>query len=148
MNTFVIFDNGGITVDRYTIINHETGDVYAAGENPDAPIGMGKFCGNCADHRIVMYGAGWRQKLPGKKVIRTEVDNYINNARLDPEWLGKEVKCIQLPMPVQRYISNLNHYSHGHEASFSPASIVYIPGDVKNVLSGEAKRVSAGLEPR
>lgn len=147
MNMFVIFDNGGVTADRYTIINHETGDVYAAGENPDVPIGMGKFCGNCADHRIVMYGAGWRQRLPSKKVLRAEIDHYINNARLDPEWLGKEVKCIQLPMPVQRYIATLHHYSQGHGA-FSQASVVYIPGDVKPVLSGEAMRVSAGLEPR
>src|SRR5450756_574337 len=91
MNKFIIFDNGGKTLDRFTIINKETGDVLGCGENPDAPNGAGKFYGSCIDHRIVMAGAGWRQKLPGKSVIKAEVDNYINNAKLDPDWMGYEV---------------------------------------------------------
>src|SRR5258708_3286952 len=91
MNKFIIFDNGGKTLDRFTIINKETGDVFGSSENPDDTNGAGKFYGNCADNRITMYGAGWRQKLPGKKVIKAEVDNYVNNAKLDPNWIGNEI---------------------------------------------------------
>ena len=108
MYKFIIFDNGGKTLDRYTIINKETGDVYGCGENPDAPNGAGKFHGCCVDHRIVMSGAGWRQKLPGKSVIRAEVDNYINNAKLNPDWMGEEVNFNSLPANVRQYISRLD----------------------------------------
>ena len=109
MKTFIIFDNGGATPDRYTIINKETGDVFGAREYRDALHGTGKFIGNCADHRIAMYGAGWRQRLPIKKIIKEEVDNYINNARLNPEWIGKEVK--QWPDPLGPGLINKDHSS-------------------------------------
>jgi hypothetical protein len=108
MNKFIIFDNEGKTPDRYTIINKETGDVFGSDENPDSPNGAGKFHGNCADHRIIMNGTGWRRKLPGKKVIKAEVDNYINNAKLDSDWLGNEVDFNSLPVNVRQYISRLD----------------------------------------
>lgn len=43
----LVFDNGGETYDRYTIINTETGDVCGASENPFTPNGFGQFSGNC-----------------------------------------------------------------------------------------------------
>jgi hypothetical protein len=108
MNTFIIFDNGGKTPDRFTIINRETGDVFGAGEDPAAPNGVGKYCGNCIDHLIILHGAGWRQKLPPKKSIRAEADNYINNARLDPDWIGREITLNGLPENVRHFISHLD----------------------------------------
>ena len=108
MNTFIIFDNGGKTPDRFTIINRETGDVFGASENPAAPNGVGKYCGNCIDHLIILYGAGWRQKLPPKKVIRASADNYINNARLDPDLIGREIALNNLPENVRQFISHLD----------------------------------------
>jgi len=107
MKTFIIFDNCGKTLDRFTIINKETGDVFGCSDNPDTPGGGGVLIGNCACHRIAMYGTGWRQRLPGNTVIQEEVNNYINNARLDPNWLGKEVDLNYLPMNVKHYISRL-----------------------------------------
>jgi hypothetical protein len=124
MNTFVIFDNGGKTADRFTIINNETGDVFAASENPTAPNGVGKFCGNCADHHIVMYGAGWRQRLPSKKIIKAEVGNYITNAKLDPDWLGKEVEFTSLPEDLRDYISGLE--THSAYEDYSKVNVVYM----------------------
>jgi hypothetical protein len=106
MKKFIVFDNGGKTHDRYTIINKESGDVFAASENPYDSKGVGSLVGNCASHRIVLHGAGWRQKLPLKKVIHAEVENYVNNARLDPDWIGKELSK-SLPEGIKKYIAEL-----------------------------------------
>lgn len=107
MDVFIVFDNNGKTPDRFTIINKETGDVFGASENPAGPGGIAKFCGNCADHKIVLYGAGWRQKLPPKKIIQAEVENYINNAKLNADWLGAEVATDRLSQGVRDYIARL-----------------------------------------
>lgn len=138
MNKFIIFDNGGKTLDRFTIINKETGDVFGCGDNPDAPNGAGKSYGSCVNHRIVMSGAGWRQKLPGKSVIKAEVDNYINNAKLDPDWMGKEVDLNSLPGNVRQYISRLD--PHIQAGDHSEANIVYMSGISENVSSGSGPR--------
>lgn len=107
MKTYTVFDNGGKTPDRYTVINTKTADVFAAGENPGNPDGIGSHCGNCAEHRIVLYGSGWRQRMPHKKIIQAEAENYINNARLDPEWLGHEIEFSTLPASVRNRIADL-----------------------------------------
>ncbi len=124
MNTFAIFDNGGKTPDRFTIIHKETGDVFGASENPAAPNGIGKFCGNCADYHIILRGAGWRQRLPLKKIIKAEVDSYINNAKLDPDWLGHEVEFTSLPEQLQQYITGLDIESQSDD--YSKANVVYM----------------------
>ena len=108
MNTFIIFDNGGITADRFTIINRETGDVFGATENPDTLNWIAKFIGNCTDHHAVLRGAGWRQGLPAKKIIRTEIENYVNNAKLNPHWIGRELDFAALPENIRMYIAGLN----------------------------------------
>jgi hypothetical protein len=113
MKKFIVFDNGGKTHDRFTIINKESGDVFAASENPYDSKGVGNLVGNCASHKIVLHGAGWRQKLPLKKVIQAEVENYVNNAKLDPEWIGKEVGGKSLPENVRKFIAELE----GHDNS-------------------------------
>ena len=41
-----ILDNGGKTVDRYTIILG--GDMYAASSDPFHPMGIGMYCGSFA----------------------------------------------------------------------------------------------------
>ena len=106
MKNYIVFDNGGKTADRFTIINMETADVFGASENPCEPDGICRWVGNIADHKTVLYGAGWRQRMPPKKVIEAEVENYVNNAKLNPEWLGIELKNI--PAPVQQYIDQLD----------------------------------------
>jgi hypothetical protein len=133
MNPFIIFDNGGKTLDRFTIINRETGDVFGSSEKPDEPGGIGKYCGNCADLRIVMYGAGWRQKIPARKVIKEEVDNYINNAKLDENWIGCEVDLNSLPVNVRQYILRLDPQSRIGENS--KANVVYMAASSDNLSS-------------
>ena len=106
--TFIIFDNGGKTFDRFTILNKETGDIFGASEDPTTPDGFNKFFGNCAQKHTTLYGAGWRERSPGKKFIKLEVDNFINNAKLNPEWIGSEIEFNQLPEALKLYIMNLN----------------------------------------
>jgi hypothetical protein len=108
MKNYMIFDNGGKTTDRFTIVKVETGDVFGASEHPGEPGGIGRWCGNIIEHKIVLYGAGWRQRLPQKKIIEAEIENYVNNARLDPEWLGEEIELQSLPEAVQNYIADLD----------------------------------------
>jgi hypothetical protein len=105
MKNYIVFDNGGKTTDRYTIINTETADVFGASENPHDPNGLGRWIGNLVDHKTVLYGAGWRQRLPAKKVIQAEIENYVNNAKLDPEWLGLEVE--EMSEALRTYIEEL-----------------------------------------
>jgi hypothetical protein len=125
LNKFIVFDNGGATADRFTIINDETGDVFGAGENTEIPNGAGKYIGNCAAHRIALYGSGWRQRIPTKKIIREEIDNYINNARLDPNWIGVRLDIAILPETVRQYIAYID--SQGRSAERPTANIVYMP---------------------
>ena len=108
MNKYIIFDNGGITLDRFTIVHRETGDVFAASENPARPAGIGSWIGNCAAHRTILNGCGWRQRQPSGKVIKAETENYINNARLDPKWIGREIDIKTLPESVKEFIFNLD----------------------------------------
>ena len=108
MKHYIVFDNGGKTLDRYTIINKNTGDLFGVSENPYDSNGINQYFGNCVAHRIVLAGAGWRQRLPAKKVIQAEVENYVNNAKLDPSGLGFEVKFKDLPVEVCNYISRIS----------------------------------------
>src|SRR5215469_9829368 len=103
MKDYIVFDNGGKTEDRFTIINLETADVFGASESPCEPDGIGKWIGNIVDHRTTLYGAGWRQRRPPKKVIQVEVFNYVNNAKLDPDWLGVVVELNNLPDSLRQY---------------------------------------------
>jgi hypothetical protein len=128
MKTYIVFDNGGKTIDRFTVINMKTADVFGVSENPASPDGIGRHCGNCAEHRIVLYGTGWRQRLPAKKIMEAEAENYINNARLDPDWLGREIEFAALPMNVREYITELdNDTDPGHYSQAKIASL----GDFK-----------------
>jgi len=103
MTTYIVFDNEGKTPDRYTAVDRESGNVFSIG--PEA--GSGKFCGNCADHRVTLYGAGWRQMPLSRKVIEGETENYIHNAQLDPGWLGNELPEEQWPKDLLDSIGRL-----------------------------------------
>jgi hypothetical protein len=134
MGTFTIFDNEGKTLDRFTIINSDTGDVFGSSENPDDPNGIWKFFGNCADQHTLLPGAGWRQKLPGKKVIKTEVDKFITNAKFDPGWIGKGVDFNGLPVNLRQYISKITAGGHLHR--HSKADVIYMATNSDEVKSG------------
>jgi hypothetical protein len=137
LEKFIIFDNGGVTPDRFTVINKETGDVFGVSEDPDGPNGIGKLVGNCAGHRIVLYGSGWRQKLPTKKILREEINNYVNNAKLDPHWIGTEMDVTTLPENVRRYLSRIDCYS---PVTGQPtANIVYMPRNLSEMNNTATK---------
>ena len=105
MTNYIVFDNEGRTPDRYTIVDRVSGNVFAAG-NKDGDL-SGRYCGNCADHRIVLYGAGWREMPLNKRVIEAETANYVRNAQLDPSWLGKELPQRHWPIDLLDYIGRL-----------------------------------------
>src|SRR6185312_2691240 len=108
MARYIIFDKGGLKPDRYTIIDRSSGDVFAACE-PGAEAGIaGRFCGNCADHRVPLFGAGWRQMPLCQRIIDAEVNNYVRNAQLDPHWLGKELPQQYWPLSLLTYIDVLD----------------------------------------
>jgi len=120
MKKYIAFDNGGITPDRFTIINKETADVLGFSEDPGGSGGIAKMCGNCAEHLAIMSGAGWRQSLPAKKLIQSQVENYVNNARLDPDWLGREIDFMHLPKSVRECVRAWDASNGSGQASPSP----------------------------
>jgi hypothetical protein len=112
MTNFIVFDNGGRTADRYTVVDRQTGDVFALSDNPQEPGGVARYCGNCADHRITLYGAGWRQMTPSRRIVQAETDNYIHNAQLDPEWLGLEANPERLSDNLRQFLAALERQPH------------------------------------
>lgn len=95
------------TIDCYTGIDTKTGDVFGFNANPFHPMGFGQFCGNVTDRLNVTYGYGWRNHFDEKKALRSELRNYLSEARNKPEWLGKEIKISDLPEAAQQYVRQL-----------------------------------------
>jgi hypothetical protein len=106
-----VFDNGGKTCDRYTIIR-EDGDVYAASDNPFNPIGIGMSCGNIGyDYYQKSFGVSWtkgRTERQVNRMVKNETERQVEIARSEPDWMGKEVKdLLTLPALVQLYIKDV-----------------------------------------
>lgn len=107
MKRIIVFDNGGETADRYTILDTKTGDYYGANENPFHPQGFGQYAGNTAhDYWFHAYGAMWR-KHNEKKCIKFAVERFVNEATATPSWIGKPVEIKALPEPTQKYIAQI-----------------------------------------
>ncbi|HEX4851952.1 MAG TPA: hypothetical protein VFV08_14150 [Puia sp.] len=107
METFIVFDNSGKTEDRYTVVNKESGDVYGLSANPFAPDGCCYFVGNCAQSHILLYGTGWRERLPSKKVLKGIIDSIIIESKLDPDWIGAMMEFDKLPEVIKKQIGEL-----------------------------------------
>jgi hypothetical protein len=104
----VIFDNGGQTADRYTGVITKTGDVVGFNEMPFHPAyGFGQYCWNICDRMNITYGHGWRNRFSEKKILKTELANYLNEAKNNPEWLGKEVELTSLSADAQQYVNQI-----------------------------------------
>ncbi|HVU97111.1 MAG TPA: hypothetical protein VHE34_17900 [Puia sp.] len=108
MTKYIVFDNEGHTSDRYTIVDRISGNVFAACEQSNDAGVTGRYCGNCADHRVTLYGAGWRQMPLSQRIIMAETDNYVRNAQLNPDWLGKQLPWRYCPLSLQEYIATLD----------------------------------------
>lgn len=108
--TAFVFDNGGKTFDRFTIITRHNGEVNASSCNPFHPQGFGQYCGNVIElrnpnnDRFYDYENGkWNQR----ELIRSMV-SFVREARKNPKWIGRERKSFsRLPEQVQQYIIQL-----------------------------------------
>jgi hypothetical protein len=89
-NNVVVFDNGGKSIDRYTLINTVTGDMYGSNNEPYHPQGFGQYAGNIKE--FIERGTG----------LVKSIKAYVNLARRRPSWLGKEVDLKTLPLDVQK----------------------------------------------
>jgi hypothetical protein len=140
MEKYIVFDNGGKTFDRYTIINTDSADVFGVSDQPGEPNGVCKLCGNCAEQRIVLYGAEWRQRLPVKKILREEAESYVRNARLDPDWLGAEVGYHDLPDNVRNYFESFDaDDGSGRHGIAKIASLGDYSARQNNLIAGNRK---------
>lgn len=96
-----IFDNEGQTLDRFTILDTTTGDLYGASENPFH--GFGQHCGNVAQH---YFGNTWYRADPKelKKKIKYSVEKFTE------EFPDKQVRIAELPEAVKEYVKVLRSY--------------------------------------
>jgi hypothetical protein len=102
-----IFDNGGATADRYTGVISKTGEIVGFNSNPFHPQGFGQFCGNVTHRMNITFGYGWRDGHTAKglkRILNAELDNYVNEARKDSKWLGKEINVKDLSDDAKKYV--------------------------------------------
>lgn len=115
MKTY-IFDNEGKTFDRYTIVTGE-GEVYGSSFDPFHPQGFGQYCGNVIELAEPKHSQMFRVQVNGlwqykrSAVIRYK-RKFVNEARRNPEWMGKEVTVDQLPDKVKQYVKQLETPEH------------------------------------
>jgi len=51
-----VFDNGGTTFDRYTVVIGN--DIYGCSEHPFHPQGFGQYCGSGSEYNHYINGDG------------------------------------------------------------------------------------------
>jgi hypothetical protein len=107
---FWLFDNGGETFDRYTIITHD-GHVYGSSTEPFHPQGFGQYCGECGNLQTLTRLSTF---LP-KSLIFAEIQKYLKDFRQfqnngkEKEILSKRSKAwISLTDSVKNYIEQVN----------------------------------------
>lgn len=66
-----VFDNGGVTLDRFTIIIGD--DMFGASDNPFHPLGFGQYCGDAPHGDLSFLG-----KKVNLKNLPEDVRRYIN----------------------------------------------------------------------
>jgi hypothetical protein len=70
-----IFDNGGETFDRYTLIDSD-GDIFGYSENA---LGFDQYCGNVVDNYMFhAHGYSWRKHCNVKRVVKNVLNEQIN----------------------------------------------------------------------
>lgn len=99
-----VYDNGGDSYDRFTIIL-KGGDVFGSSEDPNDALGFGSFNHNIADERMnVEFGINWRERCNVKKCTKYAIDKYLNDVEI-LKVIGKKIKWDELPVRVQEYIA-------------------------------------------
>lgn len=105
--TVFLFDNGGETADRYTILT-ATGDIAGCSIDPYHPMGIGCFSHNLMDS-VVRNGENIK-KTVYNRLLKSEIRKYRDSNRMAPkgEGIGKELKTKKeydaLPEAVKNYI--------------------------------------------
>jgi hypothetical protein len=103
-----VYDNGGKTIDRYTVIIQTTGHVYGCSDAPQHPQGVGTYCGNVCE---LIYGHG-RDFYYNKKGKIIPYWIRLANSEFKKRCvkLGEHsIKYNRLPVAVQVYISSLTN---------------------------------------
>lgn len=81
MDKFIVFDNEGETLDRYTIIESKTGDMLGL---CSTGLSFNMFCGNIVDNEMFhTYGASWRRHLDSKRVIKSRLPVLVERLRAE-----------------------------------------------------------------
>lgn len=88
-NLLLIVDNGGKTIDRYTILTKD-GDLYACSENPFLPTGFGMFVGEISN-------------IQNDNI--NSIEKYQKQIKEQPDWLGQEVEFEKLNENIQQFIA-------------------------------------------
>lgn len=109
MKNVVIFDNGGETFDRFTIIEKKTGEMIGASCDPFHPQGFGQYCGNVAwDYFTRTVGANYMRRIEDEdpkhyaKIVRQKTAEIIAEFKREKN-IGKVVKFTELPQDVQKF---------------------------------------------
>jgi hypothetical protein len=98
----IVFDNGGESFDRYTILDKASGDMVGASDSPYHPMGFGQHAGNVADNYWnIAYGAGWHRV--NKRLLNKRIKFAVNHFLNDCAHIGKIIEFDQLPAGVQRF---------------------------------------------
>lgn len=97
---FYVFDNGGETLDRYTVIDKQ-GDMLALSETG---AGVSMFAGNCVDNYMFhAYGYSWRERCNVKAIMKDELPRIIREFETDGN-IGKRIKFSSLPKELKQHI--------------------------------------------
>ena len=108
-NKIVVFDNGGETCDRYTIIEKATGEMIGSSERPFNPQGFGQYCGNVAwDYFTKTVGSNYMRRMEDeqpkfhKKIMTAKTKEIIQEFKNEGN-LGKVIPFSSLPADVQQF---------------------------------------------
>jgi hypothetical protein len=103
MKNIIVFDNGGETFDRYTIINKKDGEMIGSSDSPFHPQGFGQYCGNVADNYWrTAYGYGWRNGC-NKALLNKRIKYAVNLFLSDCGNIGKIIDFNSLPDDVKQF---------------------------------------------
>lgn len=98
-----VFDNGGETLDRYTII-FDNGDMIGASEDPTHPLGFGQYCGNVVDNYMNnSFGYSWRKHVDVESTVKRVLSEQIAAFKSEGH-IGKQVFLKDLPEAVRNYV--------------------------------------------
>lgn len=109
MKNLAIFDNGGKTFDRFTIINKKDGEIIGASEMPFNPLGFGQYCGNVAwDYFTRTVRANFMRRIEKEdpkhyqRIVKDKTAEIIKEFKNEGN-LGKLIPFNMLPPDVQKF---------------------------------------------